>query len=325
MTLGLLLGLTGGVRADDFMYWTDQDTGEIRRASLDGTGQVIVVSGQGVGLTGIALDVAAGQMYWTNQGNSFIRRANLDGTGQQTLLSGAIAPFGLALDLAAGQMYWTDTGLQQDVRRGNLDGTGQLFLVPSQPDAPTGIALDVAAGKMYWASQFGHTIWQANLNGTGQRAVLTGLPEPSGIALDLAAGKIYWTDVQGGIRRSNLDGSGVETLVAGAFGDFGIALDLVAGKVFWTNFNSDLIRRANLDGTGEETLISGLTFPAEIALQVGATAVPEPSTAVLFVLGVLIMSSSGCSWRHRIWTSERAFRRPTSTASKAVFGSRHAP
>ena len=261
----------------NFMYWTDQNTGEIRRANLDGTGQQTVVLGQGVGLTGIALDVTAGQIYWTNQGGSFIRRANLDGTAQQTLVSGSIAPYGIALDRAAGQMYWTNTGGSNNIRRANLDGTGQQTLVTGTV-SPVGIALDLAGGKMYWAEQFGQSIWTANLDGTEQDRLLSGLTEPVGIALDVAANKIYWTDFQsaafgGGIRRANLDGTGMEILVDE--GALGIALDLKAGKMYWTNHME--IRRANLDGTGQQTLVTGTVFDdfVGIALQVGIVPIPE--------------------------------------------------
>ena len=89
---------------------------------------------------------------------------------------------------------------------------------------------------MYWANQFGHTIWRANLDGTGQETVLTGLSEPAGIALDVAVAKMYWADVQGSILLANLDGTGLETLVTDGFGDIGIALDFESDQMYWTQF-----------------------------------------------------------------------------------------
>jgi hypothetical protein len=92
--LALLLAAVDQVRAD-FIYWADENTNDIRRANLDGTGQQVLVTGQSVA-TGIALGAAADQMYWTNQGSSgSIRRADLNGSGQQTLID-QVSPFGIA-------------------------------------------------------------------------------------------------------------------------------------------------------------------------------------------------------------------------------------
>jgi DNA-binding beta-propeller fold protein YncE len=279
ITLGLFLGSVQQARSD-FMYWADQNAGEILRANLDGTGQQTLASGQRAP-TGIALDLAAGKMYWTNQANpGDIRRANLDGTGQEILLV-EIAPYGIALDVANGKMYWTRP-IGRDIRRANLDGTGMEILVTGQNE-PAGIALDVAAAKMYWANQLsGNTIWQANLDGTGQLILpLSGLREPVDIALDIAEGKMYWTDFQGDIRRANLDGTGQETIVTGQIGAFGVDLDLANGKIYWTrdSIGRD-IRRANLDGTEMEILVTG-NNPAGIAL--GTVAQPGALTVLLDV------------------------------------------
>jgi low density lipoprotein receptor-related protein 5/6 len=162
-TLGLFLGSTGQARSD-FIYWVDQDEGGVHRASLDGSGHVILPPGHPRG-TGIALDITAGKMYWTGQSADQIVRANLDGTGWQELLK-PHAPYGIAVDIVAGKMYWTGGLVGKNIRRANLDGTGEEALVTGQ-HSPTGIALDVAAGKMYWSNQFGQTIWRPNLDGTG--------------------------------------------------------------------------------------------------------------------------------------------------------------
>jgi hypothetical protein len=136
---------------------------------------------------------------------------------------------------------------------------------------------------MYWADRGTGDIRRANLDGSGQTIVLSGLSGPVGIALDLPGGKIYWSDRDGGdIRRANLDGSGQETLLTGLANPRDIALDLPGGKMYWCGSivasDSD-IRRANLDGSAQETLITGLNYPLGMALDLGA-----PGTAVYFAL-----------------------------------------
>src|SRR5262249_20778085 len=124
--LGLFLGAMARGRSD-FIYLTNSGNGDIRRANLDGTGQISLVSGQDAPL-GIALYPVGGLIYWTNFLGGDIRRANLDGSNETILVSGLSGPLGIALDLAGGRMYWSDSG-DGDIRRANLDGSGQKTLV----------------------------------------------------------------------------------------------------------------------------------------------------------------------------------------------------
>ena len=119
-----------------------------------------------------------------------------------------------------------------------------------------------------WSSNIANnngTIDEANFDGTGLHAVVSGLGAPNAVALDLTGDKIYWDDiVTNKIQRSNLDGSDVEELVTtNLTGPRGLALDLIGDKVYWADPGTDsgihaTIERSNLDGTDRETLI---TFP----------------------------------------------------------------
>jgi DNA-binding beta-propeller fold protein YncE len=130
-----------------------------------------------------------------------------------------------------------------------------------------GVAGQARSQFIYWSDALnpGH-IWRANLDGSGQQTLLSGLPLPGGIALDVAGGQMYWADTDSGdIRRANLDGTGQETLLSGP-GPILIALDVPGGKMYWTDDGSGDIRRANIDGSGQETLVVGLASPRSIAL-----------------------------------------------------------
>src|SRR5207302_3433755 len=50
---------------------------------------------------------------------------------------------------------------------------------------PFGLAVDVASGKIYWSEYDPGNIGRANLDGTEQEILITGLPGPLGLALDL--------------------------------------------------------------------------------------------------------------------------------------------
>jgi hypothetical protein len=128
---------------------------------------------------------------------------------------------------------------------------------------------------IYWSDYGSGDIRRANLDGSGQTTLVTGLNVPSQVALDLAAGQMYWGNIGGGdIRRANLDGSGQTTLISGLPQPAGLALDLVAGHMYWSSDNfggiPEYIARANLDGTGQTTLISGLSLPRGPALDISA-------------------------------------------------------
>jgi hypothetical protein len=152
---------------------------------------------------------------------------------------------------------------------------------------------------MYWVDIFAGDIRRANLDGTGQQTLLTGLDRPFSIALDVAHGTMYWSGVFAEIGRANLDGTGEETLYTTSTDSLnGLALDLVNDKMYWAEYgngfpNTGQIKRANLDGTGQETLFTGLDEPVAIALQVGP--VPEPSTLLLLAIGTL--GVIGWAWR----------------------------
>src|SRR5262249_39997653 len=110
----------------------------------------------------------------------------------------------------------------------------------------------------------GYNIGRANLDGSGQTTLVSGLTDgPVGPVLDLAGGQMYWTNVFAGtIQRANLDGSGLTTLVSGLNAPGFPALDLVGRTIYWPEGGSQgAIRRANLDGTGVVTLVSGLDQP----------------------------------------------------------------
>src|SRR5262245_40626851 len=257
------------------MYWTSTGpAGNIQRANLNGTGEETLVTGQGSGLRGIALDLTANKMYWASA--STIKRANLDGSGVETLVTGLANATGLALDVAGGKMYRTDDIVGEKIRRANLNGSGVETLVTlSSANSPRGIALDLTASKMYWADAQTKKIQRANLDGTGVEEVIGLAGGPEGVALDVVNGKMYWS--QGGslIRRASLNGAGAENLVTSPIvsAPKGIALDVAGGKMYWVDSNSHVINRANLDGTGPETLVNqGDDFvPRDIALDLRTT------------------------------------------------------
>ncbi|MCB9069662.1 MAG: S8 family serine peptidase [Calditrichae bacterium] len=141
----------------------------IRRANLDGTGIVTLVSFSGQNANGLSLDIAGGKMYWC-EGFDFatapegIWRANLDGSNPEKVVDLSVDPFGLALDLVNGKMYFGNTE-SDAITRANLDGSNveNVFTGFEASD----LDIDVANGKLYWGRRDGIGIQRGNTDGTG--------------------------------------------------------------------------------------------------------------------------------------------------------------
>ena len=259
------------------MYWLDEESNKIQRASLDGSNIEDLVTTELETPEAIALDVAGGKMYWTDKGTTKIQRANLDGSNVEDLITGLTIPEGIALDVARGKMYWAGEDMDK-IQRANLNGSNIEALVTT--GNPWGITLDLIGSKMYWTDQETDKIQRANLDGSNiEDLVTTGLDTPIGIDLDLAGGKMYWADRgTDKIQRANLDGSNIEDLVTDADGldePEDVAVDIIGGKVYWVDHGTDKVQRANLDGSNIEDLviIEGASRLSGIALDVPITEV----------------------------------------------------
>jgi hypothetical protein len=126
---------------------------------------------------------------------------------------------------------------------------------------------EAQSAYLYFAEFNGGTIRRANLDGTGQKVVITGLSIAAGPALDLVGGKMYYCDLGSGvIRRSNLDGTGQTNLVRGRNGPDGPALDFPGGRMYWSDSSGGEIRRANLDGSDQQVLVKGQNDPHAVVL-----------------------------------------------------------
>ena len=92
------------------MYWSDWgEPAMIERASMDGSGRVVL---HNTGLTwpnGLAIDYQLQRLYWADAFTDRIEYSSVNGTGREILLtvaSGLHHPY--AITLGGDQVYWTD-------------------------------------------------------------------------------------------------------------------------------------------------------------------------------------------------------------------------
>jgi len=199
-------------RKNGKLYWSDREGMRVMRANLDGSGiETLTDTSDGdprpgpdarKWCVGIAVDVAGGKFYWSQKGGDNacegrIFRANLELPPGQTperredielLFDRLPEPIDLDLDLTHRMLYWTDRG---DPPRGNTVNRAPLDPPGNQRSAPEivfshlmeaiGLALDVKGGRMFM-TDFGGSVYSANLDGSGAKLLLYAQGNLTGIA-----------------------------------------------------------------------------------------------------------------------------------------------
>jgi len=189
------------------LYWSDREGMRVMRANLDGSQvETLVETGRGDEdmrdetrwCVGATVDPKLRKVYWSqkgpdNAGLGRIFRANIDvpkgenpanRSDIELLFDWLPEPIDLELDLVNRVLYWTDRG---DPPRGNT-----VNRAPIDKEAPPeilithlmegiGLALDVHGNRMF-VTDFGGSVYSADLDGKGERAILAAQGNLTGIA-----------------------------------------------------------------------------------------------------------------------------------------------
>ena len=194
------------------LYWSDREGMRVMRANLDGSNiETLVDTSQGdprpgpdatKWCVGMVVDVERGKFYWTQKGGDNaeqgrILRASIDMPQGQTpanrqdievLYEGLPEPIDLDIDPRTRTLYWTDRG---DPPRGNTVNRAPLDVASGKRPLPEivfdhlmegiGLALDPKGGRMF-ITDFGGSIYSANLDGSDRRTLQFALGNLTGIA-----------------------------------------------------------------------------------------------------------------------------------------------
>ena len=194
------------------LYWSDREGMRVMRANLDGSRvEILVDTSRGDArpgpdarkwCVGIAVDVKGGKIYWTQKGDSNagqgrIFRASIEAPPEQSpanrkdielLYENLPEPIDLDLDLANRILYWTDRG---DPPRGNTVNRAAMDPKPGNRKEPEilfthlmegiGLALDLKGDRMF-ITDFGGSVYCANLDGSNQKTLLVFEGNLTGIA-----------------------------------------------------------------------------------------------------------------------------------------------
>ena len=194
------------------LYWSDREGMRVMRANLDGSEiETLVDTSSGDSrpgpdptkwCVGIAVDTEGGKFYWTQKGGHHtglgrILRANIqlpqgqsanNRTDVELLYGNLPEPIDLDIDPIHRMLYWTDRG---DPPRGNTVNRAPMDAEAENRKEPEilythlmegiGLALDLKGGRMF-ITDFGGSVYSANLDGSNRKTLLFAEGNLTGIA-----------------------------------------------------------------------------------------------------------------------------------------------
>ncbi|KAK3787581.1 hypothetical protein RRG08_025912 [Elysia crispata] len=215
----ILQGLQDAIALDfhhrkGYVFWSDVTLDVIKRAHLNGTHVMDIVSEGLDNPGGLAVDWVHDKLFWTDSGTARIEVSNLDGSYRKVILwQNMEKPRAIAAFPEKGLIFWTDWGITPKIERASMDGSLRLILANTSLFWPNGLTLDYAAERIYWADAKHHVIESSSLEGLQRRTVISqGLPHP--FALTIFEDELYWTDWETkSINKANkFSGNSVETI-----------------------------------------------------------------------------------------------------------------
>ena len=291
------------------LYWTDlgdaSNASAVFSANLDGSDPQRIVSGPSLAeIAGIAIDPLRDQLYFTYINplidaiyTGGIARANLDGGNIEPLIDGLGKPIGIAVDPYGDEIYWADAGLTSEkddgwIRAANLDGLDQRTILGGLDD-PYGVALDLDERYVYWTDSGSGKIQRTAMPGILPffQDVVTDLKDPTAFAIP--ASILSPGDANGDDQVDRAD----MAILARNYGRSGAGVNWFAG-----DFNGDhLVSQIDLG-----ILQAGLNGDGSRATALAT--VPEPATAIIIALGMLVWAACKTSLCK---TATPCYRRPS--------------
>ncbi|WP_179862110.1 DUF5050 domain-containing protein [Longibacter salinarum] len=204
------------IDADGLLYFTDDVRGEIVRFGPDGTGRVVIVSGE-TSPVDVTYDKSTDNLYWIDSASSgtwTVRRSSRFGQSPQTILSktgnGEMAD--IAIDESSGRVYVTDPEAGELI--GMDDDGSNVSTILSGIDPGPGLAVRSTDGAILWTNTATSTIDAVNPDGSGATTVIsdTEAENPEDVSAPPFGNLLYWTTATDKLKQSNLDGSNVSTV-----------------------------------------------------------------------------------------------------------------
>lgn len=218
------------------LYWTEPANGAIGTASLDGSTQSLIFTGNG---TPEDLDIHAkdGKLYWIDSnGLNKIKRADIDGQNEETIFTAGsmVGVESIALDAEGGDLYFADP-FDSKIKRANLDGTNvtDVFVGTTGTSLPD-VAIDPTNGVVYWIEASVTRIRSALADGTstGATTIVSNVNATS-LTVDHSGTSpiLYWAESTGRVFSLDLSsGSSSPILILDTSDGLSSPLGIVLGE-----------------------------------------------------------------------------------------------
>ena len=120
---------------------------------------------------------------------------------------------------------------------------------------------------IYWTNWAG-AIWQAEMDGSNSRLLVSGLAGPTGITIDYVTSRLYWTNHSNHtIQSSNLQGKDIRTVtVATVSGASPWAIATLQDRIFWGTYGSSSLHSVTKVGEDVRTLYDGVNQVHQLAV-----------------------------------------------------------
>jgi hypothetical protein len=182
---GVAINVTGNK-----IYWSDNGTGKIKNADLNGTNPGDLVTGLD-SPSFVVFDQVNQKIYWVDNGTiaKKIQRCNANGTTVQDFVTGLSNVWGIALDVQGGYLYWIDSGIDKLQKKSITDGVpgNKTDVITGLTGNQRGLVVDMVNSKMYWSvisPPSSSEIRKADLSGSNNVSFTGSLNFPQGLALD---------------------------------------------------------------------------------------------------------------------------------------------
>ena len=216
---------------DVHVYWTEFDTGRVRRIPKAGgpvedweTGQAS--PGQ--------LDLADGTVWWVEYGGGRIRKRKTTAAGSKIVLRDLEAPQAIRVD--RGAVWWTEAGDPGTLKRRATGGGPVATVATVLPEC----WLVPADRWMFWTETKG-SLRRPGRNGRGKPETFDAIPAGGAYAA-AGGGWIWWAEEFGGrLRRIPVVGGPADTMLTGLRHPGVLVADDRA--VYWTDPEADTVCR----------------------------------------------------------------------------------
>jgi len=224
-----------------------------------------------------------GNLYICNFGGGTVSKVSRDGT-LTTLATGLSNPAGVAINNITGEIFVAEFGADRVVKI----GTNLVISTFATTVGPDSLAFD-SLGNLYTANLktdfTGDTITKIDTQGNTS-IFASGINTPNGLAFD-SLGNLFVSNLQGD-SITKVDSLGISSLWASSpsllNGPAALAFDSES-NLYVANFAGGNITKISADGQSLYNFATIGNTPIGLAFD----PVPEPSTLVLFVLGVVVL------------------------------------